>query len=50
MSGLMAGVDYVFHLAEARIQPAILNPNEAEYQYQRYLYDARTAREAGVKR
>ena len=30
MKELMGGVDYVFHLAaEARIQPAILNPIEA---------------------
>ena len=52
MSGLMAGVDYVFHLAaESRIQPAILNPIEAvDINARGTCTVLQTAREAGVKR
>jgi|TARA_B100001094_G_C18195412_1_gene810424 UDP-glucose 4-epimerase len=52
MRELMDGVDYVFHLAaEARIQPAIINPIEAvSINCVGTTTILQTAREAGVKR
>ena len=51
MKELMGGVDYVFHLAaEARIQPAILNPIEAVSINCVGTTVLQVARECGVKR
>ena len=51
MKSCMENVDYVFHLAESRIQPAINNPiNAVSINSLGTCTVLQTAREAGVKR